>query len=61
MPQVTCPNCRHTFTPGGRRVCYKCKRPIERRHKWVFEGSRVRHRHCDEPNHYVKEKDRRKV
>lgn len=60
MPPVTCPNCSHTFGTGGRRICYLCKKPILRRHKWVFVGSRVRHRLCDDPNFYIPEKERNK-
>jgi len=61
MKPTTCPKCSHTFTTGGRRICYRCGKPIERRHKWVFEGSRVRHRLCDDPMHYIPANDRKKV
>lgn len=60
MTTTTCPKCSHTYTTGSRRICYKCKKPITRRHKWVIENSKIRHRLCDDPTHYVPEKDRRK-
>lgn len=34
------------------RICYVCKRQIIRHDKWVFDKSRIRHRHCDNPDDY---------
>jgi len=40
--------------PGSNpRICYRCKKRIARFHKWVIDGSRIRHRHCGRPDSYV--------
>lgn len=43
-----CPTCGQNVEPS-RRVCAICHFPILRHHKFVFEGSSVRHRVCAEP------------
>lgn len=52
VPEDVCPTCRRPFGTKARRVCDVCKKPILRHHKWTFEGSRVRHRFCEDPEAY---------
>lgn len=49
-----CPTCgqRTPLPVVAVRICFKCGRQIVRHDKWVFEGSRIRHRHCDNPGDY---------
>jgi hypothetical protein len=45
--------CGQTLKAAPRRVCGSCGKPIGRGHKFLFEGSTVRHRLCSEPDAYV--------
>lgn len=47
-----CPTCGQTVERSG-KVCALCHMPILRHHKFVFEGSTVRHRVCTEPEAYT--------
>jgi ssDNA-binding Zn-finger/Zn-ribbon topoisomerase 1 len=48
-----CPTCNQSW-PGksSRRVCSECGGPILRHHKFIFDGSKVRHRVCGDPTSY---------
>lgn len=61
-----CRECGQQIPPPGssaayvpQRVCFLCEVPIGRHHKFVFireNGvTRIRHRHCDDPEAYINE------
>lgn len=53
VPEGYCPACRQRL-PGSpaKRVCASCGKGILRGHKFVFDGSTVRHRVCEQPDAY---------
>jgi hypothetical protein len=54
VPPGYCPTCRQRLEPRNtpKRVCGTCNKPILKGHKFVFDGSTVRHRVCGEPDSY---------
>ena len=54
-----CPTCRQSIPVTPVRICSLCKQQIVRHDKWCFgPDSRVRHRHCDNPDDYFPRKVR---
>jgi len=51
-----CPTCHQPWPVGKAvRICYACEQPIRRHDKWFFDGARVRHRNCANPELYVED------
>lgn len=54
VPQGVCRECGQRLpATQHRRVCAACGKPILRGHKYVFVGSEVRHRTCEDPQSYT--------
>lgn len=52
MPEL-CPTCGQPFPEKRkRRMCAQCGKPILAHHKFLFDGSSVRHRICSAPTEY---------
>jgi len=48
-----CPTCGQPIGPWKpTKVCWKCKQPIRKGHKWHFVNSRAEHRSCADPDSY---------
>jgi len=54
-----CPHCHRPFSPAPKKVCWECKKPISRGHKWfIRDDGRMQHRNCEHPTSYnIKEKE----
>lgn len=51
---LKCPHCGRPFGSPPVRVCWTCKRPIGRGHKWRFrDDGRIEHRVCNDPEAYI--------
>lgn len=55
VPVGCCPTCGQSLKPTPKRSCGTCGKPILRGHKFVFDGSTVRHRICESPDAYRRE------
>lgn len=54
----TCPTCGRPIPEPNRpkKVCWRCRRPIGRHDKWIFDDdSRPVHRNCEDPRGYPQE------
>ena len=53
MTQGRCPTCKQPLDARPRRVCFDCKVPITRHHKWTFQVREgimtIVHRVCEHP------------
>ena len=53
QPQQICPTCKRPFKWKPTKICFACKNPIAKGHKWRFHGDgTVRHADCDAPDSY---------
>ncbi len=50
-----CPTCGQKIKSTTlARICGECGKPIQRHHKFYFDGSVIKHRVCDDPESYVR-------
>lgn len=54
VPSNCCPTCGQKIREAKGRLCGACRKPIKRHHKFLFDGSEVRHRCCEEPESYTR-------
>jgi hypothetical protein len=47
-----CPTCRRPFRWTPTRICFDCKKPILKMHKWTTANGTIRHRDCSDPESY---------
>ncbi len=50
---LICPTCGQRLPGKERRVCGVCQKPILRHEKYLFSGSQVQHRCCENPTSYT--------